>query len=161
MNLQQHKNLIYLVYDPAKVVYLSTTMSPPPKKKAKSLCKPRQHTSTPSLPSFRGFVHVDPTLPSRENTHNARRELSNVYTSHLVLDAVQATTITALYAQNKHFSQKFDPINEEDQVIAGSILAASRLDVDARECLENKWSVRWLQRSGSEKKEICRVLYQW
>lgn len=130
--------------------------SQPPQKKAKTA--PR--TSRPPV-GFRGFVQVDNATASGAASHKLPRELSKLYLERLILDDAQRNKIKTLYEEAKNFVQKFDAKNEQDQLTASAILAANRLDLDALEALDNKWSCRWSKKDGKGNKETARVLYQW
>lgn len=109
--------------------------------------------------AFRGFVNVPAENASSRTTPQLPRDLSDVSLAHLVLTDAQRSAILARTSEEKHI---YDSAAEGDQLAAASFLASHRLDLDARECLENKWHVRWTVKSGGKDVEqTCRVLYQW
>ncbi|KAI0744387.1 hypothetical protein BC629DRAFT_1599580 [Irpex lacteus] len=130
--------------------------SQPPQKTTKAAGNRGQRSQT----AFRGFVHVDNNVASGAATHRLPRELSKLYIERLELDDTQRADIRGLYRDQKTFSQKFDPKNEQDQLTASAILAANHLDFDALEALDNKWSCRWSKKEGEGAKETQRTLYQ-
>ncbi|KAJ3523870.1 hypothetical protein NM688_g8655 [Phlebia brevispora] len=109
--------------------------------------------------AFRGFVAVDAKNASARKAPRVPRELSEIPFDHLHLDEDQRISIKEIYTapEPRSFSRTYKLDDESDQVAAVSFLAANRLDFDARECLDNKWNIRW---SGKGDKETWRVLYQ-
>ena len=133
-------------------------MNSPPRKNSKKISKPPNNTRHPT---FKAFVHLDSEVASGAKSYRKPRDLSAVSLDHLAINDSQRSALAAIYNEGNQYIRKFDPDKEDDQLIAASILATNRMDTDARECLENKWSIRWSQRSGSGKTETWRVLYQW
>lgn len=131
--------------------------SQPLPKQSKTASRP----SATAHPGFRGFIHVDEKVASRATSYKIPRELSKLYLQHLALDDTQREAIKKLYTEGRHFIQKFDVQNEQAQLTASAILAANRLDLDALEALDNKWSCRWSRKDGKGSKETQRLLYQW
>lgn len=125
-------------------------MDQPPKKKVKT---------TPQ--GFRGFVPVAGEVAGKKKTQSIPREISAVPLDHLTLDPMQRTALDAIYNAGKNYLGVFDPLKEEEQVSAGSILAAKRLDTDARQCIDNRWNIKWSVKKGKGRNETSRVLYQW
>lgn len=125
-------------------------MDQPPKKKAKITSQ-----------SFRGFVPVTSEVAGKKKTQNVPREISAVPLDHLTLDSKQKASIDAIYSTSKNYLGVFDPIKEEEQVTAASILAANRLDTEARQCIDNRWTIKWSVKKGKGRNETSRVLYQW
>ena len=130
----------------------------PPPKKARTVAA----TGGPGPSTrFRGFVHVDNSVASGAAAYKLPRELSKLYLERLILDDIQREEVKSLYREEKHFSQKFDAKNEQEQLTASAILAANRLDFDALEALDNKWSCRWSKKDGEGDNKTQRILYQW
>ena len=115
--------------------------------------------NTPGGPKpFRGFVHIGSEHASSRTTPRIPRDVCELPLTHLELTPDQHTKIREKYENNQTFSQTYDPDSVQDQIHAASILASNRLDLDARESLENKWNVRWSVAGANHSR---RVLYQW
>lgn len=103
-------------------------------------------------------MHTGAEHASSRTAPRIPRDVFDLPLAHLQLTKTQDSEIREKYENNHTFSLISDPSSEQDQVHAASILAAHRLDLDARECLENKWNIRW---SVQGAKSTRRVLYQW
>lgn len=123
-------------------------------KGSKAPRKARQSTG------FKGFVLLDEDEASRRTSKKARPELTDIYLDRLVLTETQRHEIDTLYALSQAYSRRFEP-SKEDQIEAAALLAANALDDDARECVKNKWHIRWSETFGKGKEQTRRVLYQW
>ena len=113
--------------------------------------------------AFRGFVHVDAEHASSRTMPQPPRDRSDVPLDHLILTVAQRDEIDRLYSDgNSTFTSSYDSASEQDQLAAAALLAAHRLDIDARECASNKWNVAWsITSGGKEVEQTYRVLYQW
>ncbi|KAI1781670.1 hypothetical protein LXA43DRAFT_977973 [Ganoderma leucocontextum] len=58
------------------------------------------------------------------------------------------------------FKNVYNAHNEDQQIAAASLLAQLGLDLDARNSLGNRWSVRWSRKTGRKGQETRRTLYQ-
>lgn len=123
-------------------------------KGSKASRKARQSTG------FKGFVNLDEDEASRRTTKKARPELTDIYLDRLVLSEMQRNSINALYTQSRTYSRRFDP-SKEEQIEAAALLAAHALDDNARECMMNKWHIRWSEMFGHGKEKTRHILYQW
>lgn len=118
------------------------------------------------MSGIKGFVNLDAEEASRQTAKKARPELTEIYLDRLRLTDSQRQDIDALYTTNKTHFRSFSH-SKEDQYEAALFLAANRLDDDGRECVQNKWHIRWtgvFGRGSSQKdgkRETRRVLYQW
>lgn len=92
---------------------------------------------------------------------SAMRMASEVALKKLTKIAEHLLTFKNLYEHSIATDDTFDPQNDTSQVKAASLLAAKGLDLDARECLENRWSIKWTKTTGSIKERTKRVLFQW
>ena len=107
---------------------------------------------------FRGFVTVAPSDAAKRKAPQMPRELTQVPISHLEITQAQRQQIDAKYRHGATFSAEYQTDSDDDQTEAAALLAAVRLDLDARECLNNKWSIKW---TGTGTHQEQRVLYQW
>ena len=112
----------------------------------------------PRAKGFRGFVQVTSDEAASRKAPTPPQELTEVAISHLELSVTQHEIIRERYAAQDIFSQAYSTKVDADQVVAASVLAAERLDIDARESMANKWYVKWV---GKGSHGAHRVLYQW
>jgi hypothetical protein len=116
--------------------------------------KPRQSRAVQADP-FRNLA------PGGQKSSISLRSLaSSVYIDHLVLTEQQKSQIEGLYA-NSQISDSVFKTNDGDQIQAGAELATHGLDVEAREWIDSRWSMRWSMTQGKGAKETSRALYQW
>ncbi|KAJ3530967.1 hypothetical protein NM688_g7639 [Phlebia brevispora] len=107
--------------------------------------------------AFRGFINVTAENASMRTAPRLPPSERDIPLTHLVLTDSQRVEIECRYSHQEVFSRDFDTATEDEQIVAASFLATNRLDLDARECLDNKWVIRWSAKSAGETQ---RVLYQ-
>lgn len=111
--------------------------------------------------TFKGFVHLGAAEASRAQPTKIPRALSSIYTKYLFLTDDQRGKIDEIHAGGKITSQEFEACEIEQQLTAAALLASYRLDIESRECLANKWVIRWSREGGEGPETAYRVLYQW
>jgi hypothetical protein len=109
------------------------------------------------------WITVTPKEASgQKSALSGRREVSDVNLKALTLTSEQISQINRIYEQGLAEDTAFQDLEEADQLRAASLLATHHLDVDSRDNLGSRWSVKWTRTSGGKQiGQSRRVLYQW
>lgn len=101
------------------------------------------------------WVNITP-----EQASGRKMAASQIYFKYLSFTASQHKEVNRLYKVDEAKNQPFRALNDEEQLAAASAMASYGLDLDARECPKNRWSIKWTSSIGGGE-HIRRVLYQW
>ena len=111
------------------------------------------------------FLLVTPEEASGQRVPlTARRKHADIYIKELWLNDEQRVKIEAMYTNENapsRVDRVFNPVQHEEQLAAASLLASEGLDLDGRAALSNRWSSRWVGKSGKGAAETRRELFQW
>lgn len=98
----------------------------------------------------------------QHSTLSAHQVASQIYLQYLTLNKEQDAELTTIYRSGDNIEDTvFHPDSDTEQLAAAAILAANYLDLDARESLGDRWSVRWGKTDGKGAAQTRKVLYQW
>lgn len=93
---------------------------------------------------------------------SAHQIASQIYLQYLTLAPEQEMALSEIYQSGDSIEEKiFRTEDESDQLAAAAMLATNYLDLDSRESLGSRWSIRWGKSDGKDKSRVRKVLYQW
>jgi hypothetical protein len=110
------------------------------------------------------FVNISAEQASGSKVSlSAHSIASEIYLEKLTLTEEQRTQIKAKYQDGQEIEDiTFNPTDGTEQLAAAALLGTNHLDIDSRESLENRWSVKWGRSTGGKRNgQTRRVLYQW
>lgn len=109
------------------------------------------------------WAHVSPEEASGQKISlPARRRATAVHLRNLKLTEGQRADIESLYkTPDQLTSHEYEEDKTDDQVAAGALLAAVRLELDTRDSVVKRWIRRWSMKAGKGDGQTERVLYQW
>lgn len=116
----------------------------------------------PAQPKAVQWAHLSAEEASgRKVGLSARPQATSINVKNLKLTTEQRKDINHLYEteeQVDNYTYEYGSL--DDQILAGAMLAAVRLDLDARNSVVKYWVRRWSQKSGKGDSQSERVLYQ-
>jgi len=114
------------------------------------------------------WIYIQPSTINGQQiftkASSARRYTAEIYLNYLAISEEQESSIKAIYDNGQAVNTCFNAFDTKDQTKAAAILAANGLDIEARESLDNHWSIRWkkaLKKGYQKREQELQVLYQW
>jgi|SRR5882762_5440648 len=106
------------------------------------------------------FINLNAHASGEKNGLSARSQASKLYIDKLTLTESQKVQINELYAINQVEDTTYTK-DDNSQIGAAIALGTRHLDLDARESVGSRWSIKWSRSTGKKGKVTQRTLYQW
>ncbi|KAI0826382.1 hypothetical protein BC629DRAFT_1455850 [Irpex lacteus] len=103
---------------------------------------PPEEEGEDNFAKFSGFVPVTSEVAGKKKTRTYLAKSQQCPSTISLSTRSRRHLSTLSTAQARITLGVFDPIKEEEQVTAASILAANRLDTEARQCIDNRWTIK-------------------